>query len=167
MMRRWLEIFAAVIVFYSCNTKSYKDITATQYADTLYAIQNVMIVQADSFFQAINFDKYDAEVFYQKALAIQTESEQQLKQAGTFGKNDALYVALQQVCTAMAAVLQNEGAVLLQWRATVMSEYDEQLQCKIDSLLASSILKITQAQVHYDTVAVQFLNERGFDVKRY
>ncbi|MDR1345633.1 MAG: hypothetical protein LBK03_02885 [Bacteroidales bacterium] len=167
MIRRWLWIFAAVIVFYSCNTKNYKDITATQYADTLYAIQNVMIVQADSFFQAINFDKYDAEVFYQKALARQAESEQQLKQTGIFGKGDALYAALQQVCTAMTGVLQNEGAVLLQWRAAVMNEYNEPLQYKIDSLLASSILKITQAQIHYDTMAVQFLNERGFDVKRY
>jgi hypothetical protein len=159
-MRRLFWIFAVAAVFYSCKPKSYNGITAVQYIDTLYSIQNAMIVQTDSFFQAVNFDKYNAEAFYEKALAKQTESVKRLQQLGAFGKADAPYLAMQQVCATMGAVLQNNGYTLLQWRTAVMNEYNEPLQCKIDSLLTSSILKITQTQVHYDTVAIQFLSER-------
>jgi hypothetical protein len=165
-MKYFLWIFAVATVFYSCKPKSYNGITATQYIDTLYSIQSAMIMQVDSFFQAVNFDKYNAEALYQKALAKQAASVKQLQQFGTFGKEDAPYLATQQICEAMGIVLQNSGRTLLQWRTIVMNEYNEPLQHRIDSLLTNSILKITQTQVHYDTVAVQFLSERGFDVKR-
>jgi hypothetical protein len=165
-MRHLLWGLAVATIFCSCNSKSYNGMTAIQYIDTLYSIQNVMIVQSDSFFQAINFNKYNAEAFYQKALAKQAESVKQLQQFGLFGKENAPYLAMQQVCTTMGTVLQNNGHSLLQWRTMLMNEYNEPLQYRIDSLLTSSILKITQTQVHYDTVAVQFLGERGYDVKR-
>ena len=165
-MRYFLWIFAVATLFYSCKPKSYNGMTAAQYIDTLYAIQNAMIVQADSFFQAVNFDKYNAEVFYKKALTKQAESVKSLQQLGAFGKEHAPHLAMQKVCAAMDTVLQKNGRTLLSWRTIVVNEYNEPLQHRIDSLLTSSILKITQTQVHYDTVAVQFLSERGFDVKR-
>jgi len=140
--------------------------TAMQYVDTLYSIQNDMILQTDSFFQAIHFDQYNAALFYQKAIMKQAENEKHLQHIGIFNKETAPYLAMQQICSTMNDVLQNNGLTLLNWHTIAVNAYNEPLQYKIDSLVIQSILQITRTQVNYDTIAVRFLRKYGFDINR-
>ncbi len=152
-----------VLAAFSCHRK-VDERAVTQYVDEVVAIRNSSVTQIDSFFQSVYYTGYHANNFYDKATGINQENLRKLEALGSFKKNDNLLNAANSTCLTIDEVLSHEGEELLTLINPTENEGNLWRRQEIDTLLRSSIRKISVDLQRFDSVLTLFLNDYKMSV---
>ncbi len=165
MLRYQFFVFLLLCSFsFSCKNKTQSE-TASQYADSIILLQSKMMKQMDTLFQASFFDDFVLGDFYVKAVNKNKECNSKLDKIKYFHDNKELYNASQSFFMTVDHVLKNEAPKLLKLKQKMTIEKSPILQDELDAVLLQSTRKITESQLHFDSVLTVFLGEYGCDVE--
>jgi len=165
MLRYQFFVFLLLCTFsFSCKNKIPGE-TANQYADSIILLQSKMMKQMDTLFQASFFDDFVMGDFYVKAVDKNKECIAKLDEIKYFHENKELYNASHSFFMTVDNVLKNEAPKLLNLKQKMSIEKSPILQDELDAILLKSARKITESQLHFDSVLTVFLGENGCDVE--
>lgn len=165
MLRYQFFVFLLLCTFsFSCKNKIPAE-TANQYADSIILLQSKMIKQMDTLFQASFFDDFEMGDSYVKAVNKNKECITKLNEIKYFHDNKDLYNASHSFFMTVDNVLKNEAPKLLKLKQKMIIEKSPILQHELDSVLLQSARKITESQIHFDSVLTVFLGEYGCDIE--
>ncbi|MEG2071178.1 MAG: hypothetical protein RR034_07380, partial [Bacteroidales bacterium] len=138
---------------------------AEVYANRHLALQSEVVLQVDSFFQAVNYKPFDAALFYQSAVLKNEEKKMELNKLGAFKGDKTLQLSSLSLLNTIDSVLKNDGQQLLLLDQEVSQNYSQKGLDRIDHLLVSSFIKISNAQIIFDSVLTKFMGKYGYEIE--